>query len=89
MPEYLVEWYVPRMRTREIRLEELRESAALMARDGVPVRYVRSIFIPEDELWLCFVHGPNAEAVRSVLERAHVRIDRIVEAMVVEDGVPE
>jgi hypothetical protein len=85
MPEYLVEWYVPRTRTGQFRLD-VRESAARMAREGVAVRHVRSIFVPEDELCLCLVQGPDEEAVRSVLEGAHVRIDRIVEAMVMEDG---
>ena len=80
MAEYLVEWYVPRTRKSDIRLEELRAAAERSSRDGTPVRLVRSIFLPEDELFLCLLDGPSAEAVRSVLDGAHLEVDRIAEA---------
>jgi hypothetical protein len=47
---------------------------------GSEVRYVRAIFVPEDETCFYFFEGPSAEAVRLVAARAGLRYERILRA---------
>ena len=47
---------------------------------GEPIRYVRSIFIPEDETLLLLVEAASAEVVRTAIARAGLEPDRIVGA---------
>jgi hypothetical protein len=50
MPSYLVEVYLPRSRAREARAIGLRARAAAeqLSREGVPIRYVRTTYLPDD-----------------------------------------
>jgi hypothetical protein len=61
--------------------------SALVARLGtaaeelaLEVRYLRTIFLPEDETCFYLFEAPSAEAVRLVSERAELRHERILEA---------
>jgi hypothetical protein len=47
-------------------------------REGRPVRYVRSIFLPGDETCLDLYVASSAEAVGEATRRAGVSYDRIV-----------
>jgi hypothetical protein len=51
-----------------------------MAGEGIPVRLVRSIFVPEDETCLLLVEAPTADAVREVARRAGLAFERITRA---------
>ena len=54
MPEYLVELYLPRTDTAVIErsAERARLGAELLTRAGTPVRFVRSIFVPDSGHWI-------------------------------------
>jgi hypothetical protein len=83
MGEYLVEAYQPRLGD-EARVElvaRVRAAADEMTRDHVPVRYVRSIFVPEDETCFHVFEAGSAGAVRIASERAGLSAQRIVEAV--------
>jgi len=62
-------------------LEAEARSAADASRPGGRIRYVRSIFIPEDARCFCLFEAENEALVRAVNERARLPFDRIVEAL--------
>jgi hypothetical protein len=82
MKTYLVEAYLPRARASELGEATARLSAAAPASSRPPVRarYLRSTFVPEDEICFHVFEAVSAEAVREAGERAAVTFDRIVEA---------
>jgi hypothetical protein len=85
MPSYLVEVYVPRSRAREARAAGRRARAAAeqLAREGVPVRYIRATYLPDDETCFHFFEAPTRAAVEEVSRRAalgRVRIVAVIEA---------
>lgn len=48
---------------------------------GKNVRYIRSMYVPEEAHCMCLFEAPNAELVREVNEKANIPFTRIVEAM--------
>jgi hypothetical protein len=82
MPRYLVELYLPRPGAggRRASAARARSAAKALTREGTPVRYVRSIFIPEDETYFHLFEGPSEAAVRQASERAGMSPTRIVAA---------
>jgi hypothetical protein len=83
MPEFLVELYVPRADAASMGLEveRAREAAQELSRQGLVVRYVRSIFVPDDETCFHLYKASSVEAVRQVGSRAGLRFERISEAV--------
>ena len=85
---YLVEHYRPGF-TAE-RLEEwaatVRATSVGMAREGEPVRYLRSTIVPADESLLCLLEAPSDELVRAVYARAGVPFERLT--AVISDDTP-
>ena len=79
MAEFLVELYVSR--TGAVALEEgtarARLAAAQLTREGTPVRYLRSIFVPEDETCFFLCEAVSEEAVRETARRAALSFERI------------
>jgi len=47
--------------------------AEQMAREGAQVRFLRSIFVPGDEICFLLFTGPSAEAVAEVVRRASIK----------------
>jgi hypothetical protein len=80
--EYLVEAYVPLQEHGGLGriVGRARAAAAEMRRDGVSVRYLRPILLPEDEVCLHLFEAPSADAVREASRRADLTFERIVEA---------
>jgi hypothetical protein len=80
MTHYLVESYQSRAGAKELDAvtERLRQAAAELSRSGSPVRYLRGLFVPEDELCLHLFEGVSVDAVRKALARAAVVYERIV-----------
>jgi hypothetical protein len=78
---FLVETYAPSAITLEEAETRARRAAVELANSGTPVRYVRSIFVPGDEMCLYLFEAPSAEAVREASERAGLVAERIVEAV--------
>ena len=81
MPEFLAETYTPRDAPALARGRAA--DAALAARqvrdEGVPVRLLGVIVIPDDEICFYLYRAPSAGAVDAALARAQLRPDRITQ----------
>jgi hypothetical protein len=82
MPKYMVERHLP-----GFTVAQLPSASALakrvtgeMAKEGIPVRYLGSTFVPDEERCMCLFEGPSAAVVRQANERAGLPLQRIVEA---------
>lgn len=85
MPTYLVEAYLPRSYAQEARAAGRRARAAAeeLSREGTPVRYLRTTFLPNDETCFHLFVAASAEGVEEASNRAqlgHARIVRAIEA---------
>jgi hypothetical protein len=57
-----------------------RAAADELAGEGVAVRHLRSIFVPEDETCFMLYDGPSAAAVEDAVARAGLACERVLEA---------
>jgi len=64
-----------------------RSAAEQLTREGMPVEFVRSIFIPDDETCIYVYEADSIEAVREATARSSLRFERVSEA-VTELGLP-
>jgi hypothetical protein len=82
MTEYLAEVYAPKNNSAGVRdtAARARASAEELSRQGEPIRYVRAIFVPDDETCFHVFEAGSAEAVRVAIERAAFPAARIVQA---------
>ena len=58
----------------------VREAASELARPKAEVRYLRSIFVPDDELCMHLFDADSVETVSEITRRAGISVDRIAEA---------
>lgn len=86
MSEFLVEVYVSRVAAdgRAPADEALSQAAEQLTREGRPVRFLRSIFVPDDETCFYLYRAQSVEAVHAALARIGLRFERVSE--VVSDG---
>jgi hypothetical protein len=61
------------------------ETSKKFTAQGKPVRYIRSMFLPEEAHCMCLFEAQNADDVREVNETAKIPFTRIVKA---EDLTP-
>ena len=57
------------------------ETAAQFTRDGKPVRYIRSTFVPESGCCMCLFAAESSAAVEALNQAAKIPFDRIVPAL--------
>jgi hypothetical protein len=83
MREYLVEVYTPRNGAAGVdeAAARCRETAEQLSGEGMAVRYIRAIFVPEDETCFHVFEAASQEAVRAAIERAEFPAPRIVQAV--------
>jgi Protein of unknown function (DUF4242) len=83
MAEFLVELYVSRMdaAAAERGAERARRAAERLAGRGTPVRYLRGLFVPEDETCFLLYEAGSPETVREAARLAGLRCDRVAEAI--------
>jgi hypothetical protein len=83
MAEFLVELYVSRWDAAEAArsTRRVRVAAEELTREGTAVRYVRSIFVPEDETCFVLCEAASADAVHETARRAALTFERIAEAV--------
>jgi len=83
MPEYLLELYVARADAAAVEqgAARVRRAAEEYSREGTPVRYLRSIFVPDDETCFLIFEAPSAEAVREVARRASLSFEHVAAAI--------
>ena len=78
MPSYLVESYLTDSATAVADARRRAQHAATLE-DGV--RYVRTTFVPGDEVVLHLFEAPTAEALDAAGRKAALEFERIVEAV--------
>jgi hypothetical protein len=83
VPNFLAESYLSRPRASGVKEKErrAREAARELTRRGTPVRFVRSIFVPWDEICFFVFDAVSADAVETACARASLRVERVVEAI--------
>ena len=83
MAEFVVECYVSRADAGAVErgAERARLAAEELTREGTPVRYLRSIFVPEDETCFFMCEAASADAVRETARRAALPFERVAEAV--------
>ena len=80
MAGYLVERYLPGLTPADVHAAIRRMTAVAeeMAAEGIPIRYVTSAFIPEEDACFCQFEAPSREAVAAASERAAFPYARIL-----------
>jgi hypothetical protein len=83
MTEYLLELYVARADAPAVErgADRVRRAAEEHTREGTPVRYLRSIFVPDDETCFLIFEAGSADAVREVARRAALSFDHVATAI--------
>ena len=83
MPSYLVEVYLPRSRASDANATARRVGAAVaeLSSEGVPIRHVRTTFLPDDETCFHLVEASSAADVDDLCRRAGLGNVRIVVAV--------
>jgi hypothetical protein len=83
MRTFLVESYEPRGRNADARdlLRRARTAAATLSSRGTDIRYLRSFYVPEDEMRFHIVEAESAEAVAALAGLAALDHERILEAV--------
>jgi uncharacterized protein DUF4242 len=87
MAEFLLEVYATRTDSRAVVAAARRARAAAdwVASEGSRVRYVRSIFVPEDETCFYIYEADSVGTVQEAARRAGLAVDRVVEARSAEE----
>ena len=82
MPQYVVERHLPNFTGEMVAAaaKRAKQTTLAMTREGTPVRYMRSIFIPGEDKCYCLFEGESADTVRQANERAELPIKSISEA---------
>ncbi len=83
MAQFLLECYVARASGASIERgeERARVAADELVREGIAIRLLRSIFVPEDETCFYLYEAETVEAVREAARRAALPFERISEAI--------
>ena len=79
----MVETFVPRAGGPEVAAtaERAREAALALAAEGLGIRFLRSTFLPTDELCFFVFEADSQALVDQVTERAEIEVERVVEAL--------
>jgi hypothetical protein len=83
MPSYLVETYLARGRAGERGARERRACTAAeeLTQERTPVRFERSIYVPEDEICFFVFDAPTGRDAALAAHRAQLDPLRVVEAI--------
>jgi ubiquinone/menaquinone biosynthesis C-methylase UbiE len=91
MAEYLVELYVAQGDHTAARhhAASAEQAGTDLAREGRAVRYLRSIFVPEDETCFLLYQADSADLVTEAVARAGLRLEHVSAATTTVAGAPE
>ena len=57
------------------------DTSRQFTKEGKPVEYIRSMYVPGDDKAMCLFKAENADTVREVNDTAKIPYKRVVEAM--------
>jgi hypothetical protein len=82
MPSYLIESYLPRTRTGELPavVSRLRRATESLTAEGTRAHYLRTTFLPGDELCLHLLEADSAATASEASRRAAIEPARVIEA---------
>ena len=88
MREFVTEQYIAASGAEEALAcaHSARRAADQLSGEGMPVEFVRSIFIPEDETCILVYRAISIDVVRAAAARASLRLDRVAEAVIWESA---
>jgi len=83
MSKYLVERYLPKFTQDQLVAAATRAkiTTAEMSKEGTPIRYLRSFFMPGEDKCFCLFEGENADSVLEANRRAELPVQKISEAL--------
>ena len=86
MATFMVERYVPGVACDQFAeaVQRAASAASAMTEQGVPVRYLGSVYVPTEECSFCCFEAADAAAVREANRRAGVPFWRVVRAVFIE-----
>ena len=56
-------------------------TAAEMTKEGTPIRYIRSTFVPDDGRCMCLFEGESPENVSALNRKAEIPFERVTPAL--------
>jgi hypothetical protein len=82
MPTYLVERHLPGFTPGQLPAAAgaAKRASAELTEQGMPVRYLRSAFVPGEEKCICLFEATSPEHVQQANKRAGLPFERIVDA---------
>ena len=83
MIEFLVEFYLSRADAAALgrSMRRARQAAEEQTRQGVPVRYLRSMYLPDDETCFVLYEAESAEAARRAAALAAIAFEQVSEVI--------
>jgi hypothetical protein len=80
---YTVELHVPRAGWGALQeaAARARQATEQMRREGQEIRFLRSVFVPEDDACFFLYEGPSAQAVKAAAQRAQLGVRRVDAAL--------
>jgi hypothetical protein len=83
MAEFLVEFYLSRTDAAALRrsVRRARLAAEEQTRQGMPVRYLRSMYLPDEETCFLLYEAESAEAARRAAGLAAIGFERVSEVI--------
>jgi hypothetical protein len=87
MKRYLAEVYLAHIGGLEAIASPVRAAARASRREGTPVRFVRSLYVPEDQTCLLLFEAGASASVQEVTQRAGLHVTRVVAVMEVAPSV--
>ena len=83
MTTYLAELYLPKAGESDVRdaARRARFAADEMTREGTPIRYLRALFVGDDETCFHLYETSSPQLVEEASRRAAIPVERVAEAV--------
>ncbi len=69
--------------------ERARRAAEVLGAGGAPVRFLRSVYVPEDDTCFLLYEAPAEDIVAAALARAGLRAGRLATTLAAAEAPPE
>ncbi len=85
MPRYMVERHLPGLTADQLKAaaKTAKQTTAAMTKEGTPVRYLRSTYVPGEQKCFCLFEAASEDAVKQANQRAKLPFERVHEALFV------